>query len=182
MKILFLLLAGSAFAADPIPPTPEPVLQRMIELQNRITQVSAIGVLSGSVDWKARPTPTPSPEPSWDFNNPMMIKEDREVTVKTVWTSSDGGSILAVGCGAFTVSHWGPTPTPIPTPTPYPSNINIDKPIDRMWEFRFWDIGARLYGGPDTYVRPDKPEDVPVELWTKDGKHWKAKWVEVPAP
>lgn len=28
--------------------------------------------------------------------------------------------------------------------------------------------------------RPETPEDVQVELWTKDGRHWKAKWEETP--
>lgn len=27
--------------------------------------------------------------------------------------------------------------------------------------------------------RPEKPEEITAELWTKDGKHWKAKWEEV---
>lgn len=29
------------------------------------------------------------------------------------------------------------------------------------------------------YARPKKPEEITVELWTKDGKHYRAKWEEV---
>lgn len=30
-----------------------------------------------------------------------------------------------------------------------------------------------------TFTRPEKPEEVVVELWTKDGRKWAAKWEEV---
>lgn len=32
--------------------------------------------------------------------------------------------------------------------------------------------------GQSDYARPDKIEDVKVFVWTKDGKKWRAQWVE----
>ena len=34
------------------------------------------------------------------------------------------------------------------------------------------------WGGPDPYLRPAKPDEVSVTLYTQDGKRWRAKWVE----
>lgn len=30
-----------------------------------------------------------------------------------------------------------------------------------------------------SYLRPTKPEEIKAEIWTKDGRHWVAKWEEV---
>lgn len=34
-----------------------------------------------------------------------------------------------------------------------------------------------LYNGY-TYIRPTKPEEIVIDIWTKDGRKWTAQWVE----
>jgi hypothetical protein len=183
MRILgALLLALPLMGAEPISPTPKlmTVEARMALLETTITTISGLQALKAHQI--AAETITPTPEPKYDFE-PHQVTEEKtvEVSISTSWCTSAGEPILAIGTGAFEVSHWGPTPIPSPTPTPEPKWKNIDKPVNREWEidqkFGHWEMGA--YNGPDTYERPKTPEEVPVDLYTSDSKHWRAKWIEV---
>lgn len=64
------------------------------------------------------------------------------------------------------------------------SSLIIMDQVDHAEAFRLTGLTAIELGDPSPYQgmrygRPEKPEEVVAYLWTKDGRKWRAQWLEV---
>ena len=87
---------------------------------------------------------------------------------------------LTLLCLALPLLAADPTPTPTPTQPfslAWASESGIILSVQGIESDRIAETQSAF--GFQHYARPEKPDDAKVELWTKDGRHWKAQWVEV---